>query len=418
MIVDRLVIHHTYDGSTAVDVSQNHNHGHLEGVTLAGGVAELGGGADCVRVRVSPTLAKLRAVRCTVRFRLAPGPWIDPGYSGGPRRQNLIEGYLSFALAVGADRSIGGSIVDANGAWTGAQSSAGVVSHSQWHEVTFVHDGFSACRVDLDGTTVAESFDVLGPVRPPNDLYGIAIGHWPDPDDRYSFIGEIDDVKVWIDRLDSVRDTVDGCCVDRGAIDDLFDDLRGADLGNTAFDPAAYQAAGQTMADLGSKTFGAIAAGTEADRVQAWDLSRRFLLAFGAGDRQGFVETMAGATRLAAQKIPAATLQADSAALIDSLRPTVLGPLVDVALGGGDAAQIQAVARKLGIDQWVDAFCHGWVNDPPPGGKSGDGHDSKGDTKGNGDRTGPATTDRDPDAEPPSWGTDAGPHHDEAGDNG
>ena len=412
MIVDRLVIHHTYTGTTAFDVSQNHHHGTLEGgIAPSGGVVQFQGGPDLVRVRRSPTLAEMRAVRTTIRFRLPP-LGIDPGFSP-QRRMNLIEGYISFALVIEPDKSLHGTILDRTGTWRGCQSAAGVLQPDHWHEATFVHDGFSACRIDLDGVTIAESFDALGPVTAPKDPYGIAIGHWPDPDDRYSLVGEIDDVKVWMNRPDAFVNVVDECCVDREGIDDLFDRLRGEKFDDPSFDPATYQAAAEAMMDLGGKTFGGIASGSEANRRESWDLARRFLLAFGSGDRDGFVETMAVATKAAAQRVPAATLEADAAALLDALHPTVLGPLIDAVMGGADEAAQARIGAKLGISDWLDAFCLGWGKPRPSDDRKPDDPDKPKDPKGHGDPTGPETTDRNHDDVPPSWGAGAEHHHDE-----
>lgn len=412
MIVDRLVIHHTYDGPTAVDVSQNKHHGRLEGVQSGGGVAHFDGGTDCVRVLRSPTLAAMRAVRTTVRFRIAPGYLgIDPGYSGiTGRRLNLIEGYLSFALVVDADRSLHGTILDRNGQWNGAQSAPEMVSIGSWHEASWVHDGFSACRLDLDGTTVAESFNVPGPVSAPQDPYGVAIGHWPGPGDQYTYFGDIEDVKVWMDRPDAAKDLVDGCCVDREGIDEAFEAVRD----DPNFDPAVYNHAAQTMLDLGAKTFGGMAAGSEADRQHAWDLTRRFVLALGSGDRDSFVETVAVSTQLAAQRIPAATLEADSAALVAALQPTLLGPLIQAMNSGTTESEQQQMAVKLGLGQWMDAFCYGWAHEPstPPKGEHGE--PPKRPPPGPDHGTDP-TTDRGPDDNPPSWGAGAEHHHDEPG---
>ena len=411
MIVDRLAVHHTYEGRTAFDVSMNHHHGRLENVAPAAGVVRFEGGADCVRVMRSPTLAAMRAVRTTVRFAVPPQPWgIDPWYSGaGPRRMNLIEGYLSFALVIDADRSLHGTILDRSGHWRGTQSPPDTVTFGSWHEATFVHDGFSACRIDLDGVTVAEAFDVLGPVSAPQNPYGIAIGHWPDPDDRYSFIGDIGDVKLWIDRPEAIADTVNPCCIDREGIDELFGRLRGENLDDPDFDPADYDTAVQAMLDLGSKTFGTIASGGEADRERAWDLARRFLLGFTTGDRDGFVNSIAEATRLAAQRAPAGTLEADSTALVAALQPTLLGPLAEAVAAGEDPRRVERLTRKLGIDDWLEAFCFGWAVPPREPPKDGDHRPP--DHPGKGRPADPV--DRDPDDLPPSWGAGLAQHHDD-----
>ncbi len=398
MIVDRLVLHHTYEGSTAFDVSQNHHHGVLEHVTSGGGSVEFAGGPACVRVRSTTTLKSMRAVRTTVRFR-----W-DP--TGPPRRHNLIEGYLSFALVIEGNGALHGTILDRSGIWGGANSAPGVVSPGAWHEATFVHDGISACRVDLDGTTVAQAFDVIGPGQGVQAPYGVAIGHWPDPDDRYTFEGAIDDVRVWIDRPDAVRELSDSCCCDRTElIDASFDRLRAEGL-----DAKVYRTAAETLYDLGSQTFGQMAAGTEADRVHAFDLARRFTLAVKAGDRQSLADALDQAGQLAQAKIAPSELADHGAAFLAALQPTLIGPILDSALRGGNESSpehLHDLMTKLGIDQWMNGFCLNWAMPPanPKGRERPTSHP---------DHSTDPTTDHGSTSRPPSWGGD----HPEQHDNG
>lgn len=360
MIVDRLVLHHTYEGATAFDVSQHHHHGVLEHVGSGGGTVTFSGGPDCVRVAASAELRSLRAVRTTVRFR-----W-DP--TGSRRRHNLIEGYLSFALVIEADGSLVGTILDRSGTWAGTRSGPGVVQQGAWHTATFVHDGMSACRIDLDGTTIAEAYDVLGPVSGVQPPYGLAIGHWPDPDDRYTLEGDIDDVRLWVDRLEP-PEWADPCCCDGGArADQAFARLR-AEL-----DVAAHRNAAETLHDLGVRVFGQMASGTQADRDRAHDLARRFALAVALRDRQSLGTTIADATQLAQSKIAASDLDDAGVTLKAALDQTLIGPVLEQALGGGQGATPQELERllgKLGIDEWIRGFCFGWAMPPerPPEGK-------------------------------------------------
>ncbi len=410
MIVDRLVVHHTYLGPTVVDVSGNHNHGHLESVASGGGHVIFQGGPDTVRVMRSATLDEMRAIRTTVRFKVHPQPFgIDPWYSGGPRRMNLIEGYLSFALVIDPDRSLHGTIVDGTGAWNGASSAPGVVSYGVWHEATFVHDGFSACRVDLDGVTVAESLDVLGPARPPKDPYGIAIGHWPDPDDRYTFVGEIAEVRIWIDRLDA-DDYFDDCCIDREKVDELFDDLRGRGSDDPDFDPDAYNESAEAIRKIGTSNFGVLASGGDADREHAWDMARRLLVGLRGGHQGSLVDTLLDAgTELAARR-SAADLQADGDALADAVDHTPIGPLLRPLLAGASGAELEAIRRRAGLDEWLEAFCFGWAV-PEPGDRDEKPHDDP-DKPGRHEDPPEDPTDRDQGERPPSWGSD-GPHRDD-----
>lgn len=398
MIVDRLIVHHNYDGRTAVDVSENRNHGRLEGVQLGGGSAHFGGGGDCVRILSTADLQSLRAVRTAVRFKWEPGP---------KRRYNLIEGFLSFALVIDDDGSLHGTINNKQLGWIGAQSAAHVVQPGVWHEALMVHDGFSAIRVDLDGHTVAESFDVRGPMRGVAAPLGICIGHWAG-DDRYSFIGEIDDVKVWRDRPESIKDLADRCCADGAAIDDLFARVRaGEDWG--PFDPDAYRNAAEVMLDVGARTFGRLAAGGEAERVAAWDLARRALLAHTTADRAGLEATVAQALDRLLTQASTQELQPDFDELVAALRPTPLWPLLAEALAGGSMDQVRGVARKQGVLAWLDAFCFGWGVPPgESGGRDGPVRDDgrpRGNPSGSrGPAGGDPATDHEPGVPPPSWG--------------
>lgn len=408
MIVDRLILHHNYDGSTAFDVSQNHNHGLLEGVHPSGGVVHFDGGGDCVRVPAAPLLRSMRAVRTSVRFKLQPT---------AKRRYNLIEGYLSFALVIDDDNSLHGTINNKWHGWIGAQSAPGTVSPDRWHEATMVHDGFSSIRIDLDGVTVAESLATPGPVTGVQAPLGLCIGHWAG-DDRYSFIGDIDDVRVWIDRPDAGRDLVDRCCTHGEVVDDLFASLRVGDS-HGPFDREVYRNAGEVMRELGAKTFGALASGGESDRTAAWDLARRFVLAYTRGDLSGFSESVGIAAWRTMQKVPWADLQADMTALADALRPTALGPLIDDVLKGTTVERQSELAEKLGAHEWLGAFCAGW-GIPPRSGRDGerDGHGSEGAgsrdprSHGRGDSGGDPATDHDPQEVPPGWGVNARPADD------
>lgn len=392
MIVDLLVLHHTYEGATAFDVSQHHHHGVLEHVGSGGGTVSFSGGPGCVRVPATRELKSLRAVRTSVRFR-----W-DP--TGPARRHNLIEGYLSFALVIDDDGALHGTILSRTGAWVGARSAPGTVKPGIWHTATFVHDGISACRLDLDGATVAESYDALGPVQGVQDPLGLAIGHWPNPDDRYSFEGEIDDVKVWVDRPDAIKDLVDSCCCDdRGKVDEAFAQIR-----EDGLDAAAYRQAAEELYDIGRGTFGKIAAGTQADRDQAMNLTRRFALALGQSDRQAMADVVVEGVNITQAKVPQSELLAAGNDVVSALGPTVLGPLMSSVLGGQATTpqELEEQIAKLGLDRWMQGFCLDWVLPPRPPGRKPQRHP---------DHSTDPTTDHGPDGAPPSWGAD-GKHDD------
>ncbi|MGA9957355.1 MAG: hypothetical protein WBQ06_03670, partial [Acidobacteriaceae bacterium] len=119
--MNRLVVHQIYANGMAFDLSGFRNHGVPYAVSQA--IAPFAPGFDYTqqdsRVIVAPStsLEDLLAVRAIVTFYLNP--------SGGlTRRYNLIEGHLCFALFVNPDGSLSGTILDADGNWAGAQSSA------------------------------------------------------------------------------------------------------------------------------------------------------------------------------------------------------------------------------------------------------------------------------------------------------
>ncbi len=395
MIVDRLVLHHTYEGSTAFDVSMHHHHGVLEDVYTHSGLARFSESDSCVRVAPTGELATLRAVRTTVQFLWHP--------TGGARRHNLIEGYLSFALVIEDDAALGGGILDRTGTWRGARSDPGLVTPGEWHTATFVHDGISSCRLDFNGVTVAEAFDVPGPAQGVQQPYGLAIGHWPDPDDRYTFEGDIDDVRVWVDRLDDGRELADPCCCHhRDEADRAFEELR-----TGRFDAAAYRQSASDLYDVGSRVFGQLAAGTQADRDHAHHLARRFALGLSNRDAQSLGTTIGDAMQLMQSRMSTAEIDTAAFALQDAIHGTPLEPLVRQALQGGSAATaegLQPLIQELGLDRWMRGFCVDWVVPAPPprGRKKPERHPDH--------ATDPAT-DHEPDDAPPSWGAD-GPHDD------
>ena len=208
--MNKLVLHHTYAQGMAFDVSDHRNHGKLTDVTP--GADEFAGTflydrpTSRINVTRGRSLADLQAVWAWVRFR--------PTAPIGPRRQNLLEGYVSFALAVGGDGSLGGAIVDASGGWNGTTSAPGLVTADAWHEAELRHDGVSQLLVLLDGAVVARADNVPGPVRSVGPL-GVAIGTWPDRDDVYTFRGHLDEVRLYrYDPVEDIRRLLDPCCLD------------------------------------------------------------------------------------------------------------------------------------------------------------------------------------------------------------
>ena len=404
MIADKLVLHHEYNGSTAYDLSEHNHHGHLEHAHSGGGVVTFAHGSDCIRVRRSKLLTEMRAVRTSVRFKLATG--------AAKRRHNLIEGYLSFAFMINPDGSLQGTIHNRAGGWFGATSAPGLVTPGSWHEAMFVHDGFSACRIDLDGVTVAESFDVMGPVSGVSDPYGIAIGHWPDPGDQYTFEGEIASVRLWIDDPHSARRLIDPCCIDREAIDELIGAARASGIPNDSFDSSMSQ-----LYDAGHRVFGRMASSTEADRDEAQDLARRFMISILTSNRQEFNDTLVAGAAIAQAKMSEAEIMAEFNLAIDALSSTPFGPLAEAVRAGPNAAsaeEVSQLADKLGVATWLDSFCFGWAK-PTDGAPRPDPQEhDKPDTRppAHQDNSTDPTTDGDPGAAPPGWGTDGIPRND------
>jgi len=236
--MNKLVLHHTYFQGMAFDVSDHRNHGRLADVTPGSG--DFAGTfvydrpTSRIAVRPSRTLADLHAVWAWVRFR--------PAAPVGPRRQNLIEGFVSFALVIGEDGSLGAAIVDASGNWNGAGSAPGLITADTWHEAELRHDGISQLTVLLDGAVVARSDNVPGPVRSVGPL-GVAIGTWPDQDDVFTFRGHLDEVRLYrYDPVDDIRRYLDPCCLDVRRVRATAERLR-----TQGWDPARL---GQVVARL------------------------------------------------------------------------------------------------------------------------------------------------------------------------
>jgi hypothetical protein len=214
--MNKLVLHHTYAQGTAFDISNNRNHGTpIKVVAGTGAYApsfEFTDPDGRIDVAPSPTLTDLRQIRAVVRFRIGFGP-------GQVRRLNLIEGFMSFALYVEADRALTGTIVDAAGQWRGASTRPGLVkTPGRWHEAELLHDGVSRVTLVLDGSVVAVADGVRGPVRSVGPL-GIAIGHWPDPPGTYTFHGHIGETRLYAyDPAEEARRLAERCCVDREAL--------------------------------------------------------------------------------------------------------------------------------------------------------------------------------------------------------
>jgi len=233
--MNTLVIHHTYMHGLTFDISNHRNHGIPIAVNMGSGPFlnsfDFSSGDSRIMVEPSPSLNDLRAIRTSVRFYHRP--------TEGGRRYNLIEGHVSFVLVIGADRSLAGGIVDANGNWSTISSAPDSVIPEQWYEAELRHDGVNHCQLSLDGNLVATSYSMHGPVRSVGN-YGIAIGAWPDYPPPYTFQGYIGEVQLYkYDPKQEIRQLIDPCCIDRETLYQAIEQLRkggwdGTVLGNQA----------------------------------------------------------------------------------------------------------------------------------------------------------------------------------------
>jgi hypothetical protein len=215
----RVVLHHTYTNGRATDVSGSGNHGVPRNTTPGAGPGYESSlrwdrPESDVRVEPSASLRDLDAIRVRVRFLYRPGDLVN-------RRHNLIEGHLSFALFITPHGGLMGTILDANNQWRGAQVGPGAVKQVTWHTAELRHDGHSTLELLLDGAVVAAAYDVPGPVRSVG-RNGVAVGHWPEPDGRYTLLtGFIDDVVLAKRELEP-DDLLDPCCANLSGVDDLL----------------------------------------------------------------------------------------------------------------------------------------------------------------------------------------------------
>ncbi|MBA3512317.1 hypothetical protein [Sphingomonas sp.] len=190
----RLVLHHRYSTGLPWDVSGFGNHGIARLVQPNSGALRFKHAGSRIDVPPSGTLYELGAFRASVTFRLDP--------HAQTRRNNLIEGHLTFALFAAPGGKLQTTILDQNGDWRGASASGLPLFDGQWHRADCGHDGVSTSWVALDGKVVHVRQDVPGPGRPlgPN---GVSIGHWPEPSDGgYTLDGDVSHVWLWHHRPD------------------------------------------------------------------------------------------------------------------------------------------------------------------------------------------------------------------------
>ncbi len=108
-------------------------------------------------------------------------------------RLNIVEGWMSFALIIEADRRLIGSIYDGHN-WVMVTSGSTLVPFNQWSSVSFPYDGVCIGRLMLNGTNVGSNINMPTGMRQPHQ--NITIGHWPSGDSRYTFTGHIGHVRI------------------------------------------------------------------------------------------------------------------------------------------------------------------------------------------------------------------------------
>jgi hypothetical protein len=204
------VMHQVYTRDVAVDTSGMCNHGKLIKVSPQQPGFSFDQPESRIDIRSSASLLNLECIRAGVKFSLQP--------RGTPHRYNLIEGFMSFALFVNSDLSISGTIFDADGNWTGATSMPNTVCLNTTHVAILECDGINMVRILLDGKMVAENYKVKGAVASIGQL-GLAIGHWPDPPNTYTFEGTIFETSLQkYDKTSELTRYIDTCCYDREAL--------------------------------------------------------------------------------------------------------------------------------------------------------------------------------------------------------
>jgi hypothetical protein len=338
---EQLVLRHTYDRGVAFDVSEHGNHGiPLGGVTSGApthsGSMAFNGGDTWIKVPPGPSFTDMRSIRVRVRFQVNP-----PTHVMGPARHNLVEGHLSFALFVNADFSLQATILDATGTWIGPTTTPGIrlVQPAQWHVVEFHHDGVSTGRLRFNGALVAEHRNAPGPVRPVG-ADGVAIGHWPHPNNVYSLNGYIDDVAIWTyDPEPDLRRLLDECCLDRRMIDKL---LRAAAAGG--FTAGDWTALVREIVDLGTEVTAAARAGHPANAADLSRLTREGMLAVATKDARGLGQVFTGIYDVMRRNLSDAQIDAfGQRALAQARRlPFPIG-----LEGGQDPARALEVLRRL-----------------------------------------------------------------------
>ncbi len=243
------IINQNYLGNLALDTSGNSNHGIPIDVTPEFPGFLFNQFGSRISIPPSVTLSGLGAIQAAVRFVLQP--------QGAVRRFNLVEGFESFALFVNPDFSIEGTMLDAAGQWSGAQSPPGAVTPGTAHAALMLCDGAGAVQLFLDGKEVGGIYTTEGGVRSVGSL-GIAVGHWPDPPAIYTFEGAIFAFTLQkFDPLSELLSLLDACCVSWAGVLRFL-----GTLSQQGITPTRLAAAGAALSAAGVKSQMALRGGT------------------------------------------------------------------------------------------------------------------------------------------------------------
>jgi hypothetical protein len=278
----RTIVSQTYLKSVAVDTSGYSNNGIPIQVTPERPGFLFNQPGSRISIPPSATLQNLGAIQAAVQFTLQP--------SGPLHRFNLAEGFESFALFVNPDFSVQGTILDATSTWTGPSSAPGVVSAGTTHTAVLVCDGVNSVQVFLDGALVAENYAVPGSVQSVGNL-GIAVGHWPNPPDTYTFQGTIYQfILLNYDPLQDILNLLDLCCVDWRKLQVFLRELAARGIS-----PAQLANAGAQLAQAGNVTQRALRDGTKVGTFQQLAFTRSMMAAIRRRDFDALERVVASA---------------------------------------------------------------------------------------------------------------------------
>jgi hypothetical protein len=186
-----------YQMDLALDVTDFANHAQVVGALSYNGWVNFQHPDDRLVIPVKDdSLQRFTALRVYARIKPA----------AVPHRLNIIEGWMSFALFVESNSILVGTVYTGTD-WVGVTSGNIVVPTNQWSSVGFEYDGISIARLSINGNAVGMKYDM--PTRMSQPKNNITLGHWPNGDDRYTFVGDLGHVRIdRRDYEDSWRDAV------------------------------------------------------------------------------------------------------------------------------------------------------------------------------------------------------------------